>query len=164
MISSSESNAIQTAKRLKKILEAPPSTSGQTSTSPPDDIKRVAAAQTTKLKKVVTATKPLKKQKRFQEMDIDQPTQEATNGNDDREKSKNESEVSEKVEQTDTNETPSITWSRDEDRLLLEQIKNGLHSNVDGNASITFPGKTPADIRARIDFLIDFLTQLRNRT
>lgn len=58
-----------------------------------------------------------------------------------------------------------ISWSRDEDRLLLEEIKKGLDDNAENIVEIEhrFPNKTVDQLRERVNFLIDFLTKLRDR-
>lgn len=68
-------------------------------------------------------------------------------------------------QQKDNNPPPEIQWTREEDRLLLEQIKAGFDSNSASIAEFAhrFPNKTQENIRSRIDFLIDFLTKLRNK-
>lgn len=189
MAISPDSNVIQTAKKLKKILETPIPASTQGTFLPIDDpnvvkfvdTKKNVPIQTSKVKKITPITKPLKKQKRFHDIEIvNDPPQGTSNSNDDddsKDKRKKDSESSIKGEtkikcnDNDTSDDPTVitwsrseTWSRDEDRFLLEQIKNGLHANMHGVTEIAhrFPEKTLADVQARIDFLIDFLTQLRN--
>lgn len=61
---------------------------------------------------------------------------------------------------------PATVWTRDEDRLLLEQIKSGVNSNPDLLEKISdrFPDRRIADIEARIQFLLDFLNKLQNKS
>lgn len=62
-----------------------------------------------------------------------------------------------------TNTPLAIQWTREEDRLLLEQIKAGLDCFANKNFADRFANKTQDQIRDRILFLIDFLTKLRNK-
>lgn len=110
-----ESSAIQTAKKLKRILSS---------------------------QKCHMLSKPIKKQKRAHEYCVD--------------------ETESVINDQKTNAIPEIQWTREEDRLLLEQIKAGLDSNaVDIKTLIR--SKTHDQIRDRVNFLIDFLTKLRNK-
>lgn len=126
-----ESSAIQTAKKLKRILE----------TNSTDD--------KTKSQKSHMLSKPIKKQKRAHEYcsnSVDDETETVEINN---------------INGQTTTTMPEIQWTREEDRQLLEQIKDGLDSNaVDMNR---FPNKTLDQIRDRYIFLIDFLTKLRNK-
>lgn len=57
----------------------------------------------------------------------------------------------------------NIIWTREEDRLLLEHIKNGLEPSdiFIENIVHEFPHKTADRIKLRVEFLIDFLTKLK---
>lgn len=59
-----------------------------------------------------------------------------------------------------------VIWSREEDRILLEQIKNGLavNSGAMENLSEQLSDKSVDEIKERVNFLIDFLTKLKNKT
>lgn len=77
----------------------------------------------------------------------------------------------ENIESVDKNSVtkksePRVTWSREEDRILLEQIKNGVATNMETIDSLSeyFDQKSVDDIKRRIDFLIDFLTKLGSTT
>lgn len=157
-----ESNAIQTAKKLKRFLESNEPTAS--SSSQPDDMPVDEAAKrsnvgmsSTKMKtqKSHMLLKPIKKQKRAHEYQV---------SGDEEEKSdvKVHAECESQKEQEKYN-VPEIQWTRDEDRLLLEQIKAGFDSNRQYIAEFAhrFPNKTQEHIRNRIDFLIDFLTKYR---
>lgn len=155
--SAETSNAIQTARKLKKMLgSGSPPTDGDESTKvSADPIKRC------NLKKA-QATKPIKKQKRCHD--------ETTSG-DQNEPGPSSVEREPPTKPTQDNDpkpisaevTEKIAWSRDEDRLLLEEIKRGLDDDIDNIMEIAhqFPNKTVDHIRERVDFLIDFLTKLR---
>lgn len=58
-----------------------------------------------------------------------------------------------------------IVWTRDEDRLLLEEIKSHINSNTDivERISHRFPERSVEDVEGRIEFLVDFLNQLQNK-
>lgn len=57
----------------------------------------------------------------------------------------------------------NIIWTREEDRLLLEHIKNGLEPSdiFIENIVHELPHKTADRIKLRVEFLIDFLTKLK---
>lgn len=158
-----ESNAIQTAKKLKRILE----TNDQAYCLPnlSDDASKranvVATSNKIKSHKSHMHSKPIKKQKRAHEY---------CDSGDEEDKVEEFVEKDESKLQSDTDShkrnTPlEIQWTREEDRLLLEQIKAGIDSNVENITGFAdrFPNKTQDQIRDRIDFLIDFLTKLRNK-
>lgn len=186
-----DSPAIQTAKKLKRILES----------SPPDDDKidntpTAATSTTATLKRNLPTTSNLtNKVRRINRTSTStvehtpvttlkvKSTKITAEKIDDNQQSSFDRKVPISVaemgrcNEPDANtpkkrdtvdklaETP-ITWSRDEDRLLLEHIKDGLESNHELITQITheFPTKTAKNIEERIDFLIDFLTKLRNIT
>lgn len=72
-----------------------------------------------------------------------------------------ESKTQNDADDQKTNTPPEIQWTREEDRLLLEQMKAGLDPNVENitgfpAVSRTKPKIRQNQIRNRIDFLIDF--------
>lgn len=70
------------------------------------------------------------------------------------------SRCSETDSSAETHAATQKTWSREEDRVLLEHIKETNHELV-----TLFPTKTAKNIVERIDFLTEFLTNLeRNGT
>ncbi|XP_055309941.1 uncharacterized protein LOC129573467 [Sitodiplosis mosellana] len=150
-----ESNVIQTAKKLKRILE----TSDQMASNsclpnPTDDSSR--RVNTLQKKKSHMLSKPIKKQKRAHEY--------CDSGDDEGEtveefESKTRNDIN--IRKIDTLPEIQGQWTREEDRLLLEQIKAGL--SMTGLDMNRFPNKTQDQISHRIDFLIDFLTKLRNK-
>lgn len=183
----SDSPAIQTAKKLKRILESSSSldektenttttatTAAVTATTVPTTAKRNnpptpsltnkirrinrTAADASVAVKVKTSKIPCDNIDEQQTSDAKAPTPLIETGR------SNESELTKK--ETEQPTEVLITWSRDEDRLLLEHIKDGLESNHELITQITheFPTKTAKNIEERIDFLIDFLTKLRNIT
>lgn len=142
------SNAIQTAKRLKRILEInePVATSTQ------------SIGAKSKSQKSHMLSKPIKKQKRAHEY--------YDSGDDDEDNVEEFEKKDESKSRLDANDQSiEIQWTREEDRLLLEQIKAGINSFTSdfSNKTNDFPNKTPDQIRNRIDFLIDFLTKLRDK-
>lgn len=160
-----ESNAIQTAKKLKRIIETNESSSSPSNLSnQSDESKRsniVLQSNKNKSHKSHMLSKPIKKQKRAQEfyecVDKDENIQE-------KDKIEGTKEDREHGNQK-LNAQLEIQWTREEDRLLLEQIRAGIDfhmENISGFAD-RFPQKTQEQIRDRIDFLIDFLTKLRNK-
>lgn len=183
----SDSPAIQTAKKLKRILEsnsAPDEKSDNTTTVAATAAVTVTAISTTAKRNNPPTPSLTNKIRRINRTSADasvavkvktgkipcdnineQQTSDAkattpmieTRRDNESEVTKNESEQPPEV---------LITWSRDEDRLLLEHIKDGLESNHELITQITheFPTKTAKNIEERIDFLIDFLTKLRNIT
>ena len=167
-----DSNAIQTAKKLKRILESgdamPPSTS--------------QSSDKMKSQKTHMMSKPIKKQKRahdYHELTGDEDNENADgharkmsetivkNIDIDHQKEQQQQQQQQPHQKDDDNPQPEIQiqWTREEDRLLLEQIKAGFDSNSASIAEFAhrFPNKTQENIRHRIDFLIDFLTKLRNK-
>lgn len=153
-----DSNAIQTAKKLKRILES------SSLALEADDSKNLqeTTSKRLNLKKNQPSTRPIKKQKRFHDDSIDRINEcKGQSTSNERE----DMSIEHVPNEVHTESTEIITWSRDEDRLLLEQIKNGLDNNIDNITEIShqFPNKTTDHIRERIDFLIDFLTKLRDR-
>lgn len=161
-----DSNAVQTAKKLKRILETnetPPSTSTQTVEV--DDASKRATTLTTSTKSKSQNShmllKPIKKQKRIHE--YHDSGDEGENAEDN--VKKDDPKVNCETDAPKEISPPEIQWTREEDRMLLEQIKAGLDSNT---ADITefshqFPNKNQEQIRDRLGFLIDFLTKLRNK-
>lgn len=152
-----DSNAIQTAKKLKRILES------SSLASDADESKNLQETTSKRLNlKKQPSTRPIKKQKRFHDDSVDRINE----CKDQRTSNQREDMAIEHVpNEVHTESTEIITWSRDEDRLLLEQIKNGLDNNIENITDIShqFPNKTTDHIRERIGFLIDFLTKLRDR-
>lgn len=144
------SQAIQTAKKLKKMLETHDGSS--TPAAEADGLSKRGSRKSHML------SKPIKKQKRAHEYympcDEDESIDESVDQN--KETEADNDLPKEKIE---------IQWTREEDRLLLEQIKAGLDSNIESITGFAhqFPNKTPENIKERIDFLIDFLTKLRNK-
>lgn len=187
-----ESPAIQTAKKLKRILETSssgddksdstqtPATPAAPTTAPiavkrnlpttlssANKIRKINRASTSpadlaitpKVKSTKTTIEKIDDQSSPFDAKVPTALAEASRCNE------TESSALEKNDTEKEAATP-ITWSRDEDRLLLEHIKDGLESNHELIAQITheFPTKTADNIAERIDFLIDFLTKLRNIT
>lgn len=180
-----ESPAIQTVKKLKRILETC-STSDEKSDSTAMAVTSPTNANAVKrnLPTTPTVTNKIRKISRSSTSSVDSSgTLKMKSTKVTAEKMEvhqlpplteanlcNESDNSTIIKNKDPDEPaekpilrPPITWSRDEDRLLLEHIKDGLESN---HELITreFPTKTVDNIKERIDFLIDFLTKLRNIT
>lgn len=174
---SQDSNAIQTAKKLKRILESSESTASTSQTSDVDDAsKRATTASTTctrtKSQKTHMMSRPIKKQKRAHDYHGSGDEEEITEGHGKKSETNLQNEIDNGKEQHQQqhqnqkdNPQPEIQWTREEDRLLLEQIKAGFDSNSASIAEFAhrFPNKTQENIRDRIDFLIDFLTKLRNK-
>lgn len=181
----SDSPAIQTAKKLKRILESTMSTdnisindkeiksvsmnggSKRSNQIPANKIRKISKSATT----AQTKTKPLKRASDREKNDTNDGKYDVCaathkslimSSNPNRRITKASSEI----ERPMIVEKPIVTWSRDEDRLLLEQIKNGMDSNYEVITQIAqeFPNKTQENVRERINFLIDFLTKLRNKT
>lgn len=173
------SNAIQTARKLKKMFESGSTADGdEVSKGTSDNTKRCNVKRN-------QTTKPiLKKQKRGHDEMPCIDANEAGPSSNEREQTvegkaiamipvappaptaetattvKPSHEIDSKA---NTNKTPEkIPWSRDEDRVLLEVIKKGLEMSMEDISEIAnqFPNKTAEHIRARVDFLIDYLTNL----
>lgn len=162
------SNALQTARKLKKMLEStsPSAECDEPATKVPGD-----SAKRSNLKRA-QATKPLKKQKRIHDETIGNELNEP--GPSHHQPHAHEPEPTRAPRPTQETDAKvdaaaeaaeKISWSRDEDRLLLEEIKNGLDDNIENISAIAhrFPNKTADQLRDRVDFLIDFLTKLRDR-
>lgn len=167
---SQDSNAIQTAKKLKRFLETSDSSTSSSQSNDTDDLTKrsnaLASGLKTKSLKSHMLSKPIKKQKRthdFHESDDEDDITENQAKKMDA-KTPNECDNHKDQQQKDSSQ-PEIQWTREEDRLLLEQIKAGFDSNSESIAGFAhrFPNKTEDNIRDRIDFLIDFLTKLRNK-
>lgn len=156
-----DSNAIQTAKKLKRFLEACEPTPPSSQSAETDRTNATASNAKTKLQQSHMLSKPIKKQKRAHEYhdsgDEAEHAEESTKKDDTKVVTENET-------QKDI-ARPDIQWTREEDRLLLEQIKAGLDSNAEDITGFAqqFPNKTEEQIKDRLDFLIDFLTKLRNK-
>lgn len=60
----------------------------------------------------------------------------------------------------------TCVWTRAEDRLLLEQIQSGVNAETEVTQKICdrFPDRRKEDIVARIGFLLDFLNKLRHKS
>lgn len=182
---SQDSNAIQTAKKLKRMLETTESTPLTGQSSDVDEANKRAIATNpcnrTKTQKTHMMSRPIKKQKRAHDYhgsgDEDENAMDGhskkiemnivQNENDhqkEQQRQQPQQQQQEKEKEKD-NPQPEIQWTREEDRLLLEQIKAGFDSNSASIAEFAdrFPNKTQDNIRSRIDFLIDFLTKLRNK-
>lgn len=167
-----ESNAIQTAKKLKRFLEIDEPTAS--TSSQPDDVVAVDEAakrsnfemSSTKMKsqKSHMLLKPIKKQKRAHEYQVSADEEEKTEEIAKKGEVKVHSECDGQKELEKDN-APEIQWTKEEDRLLLEQIYAGLNSKRQYIAEFAhrFPNKSQEHIRNRIDFLIDFLTKLQNK-
>lgn len=173
---SQDSNAIQTAKKLKRILESNDLTASTSQTSDVDDASKRATASITctrtKSQKTHMMSRPIKKQKRAHDYHGSGDEEEITEGHGKKSETNLQNEIDNGKEQHQQqhqnqkdNPQPEIQWTREEDRLLLEQIKAGFDSNSASIAEFAhrFPNKTQENIRDRIDFLIDFLTKLRNK-
>lgn len=151
-----ESNSVQTAKKLKRFLE----TSEQVSQSNPisDASKRTNIVGAISKTKSQRSHMPLKKQKREHEYydsgDEKETVEEFVK------KDETKTQIRDGSQETITHPT-EIQWTREEDRLLLEQMK----MDMDKIAEIAdrFPNKTQSQIKTRKDFLIDFLIKLRNK-
>lgn len=166
-----ESNVIQTAKKLKRMLE-PNSSNIIVNGGQSSDTEDIQANK--KVKKAQSIVKPIKKQKRLTEQDgnVEQlqigsetlPPDKIADSENEGVKTTpqqitsidNRDEISPKCE-------TKITWTSDEDRVLLEQIKNGFDFSDESIMKMAqrFPNKTSEHIRERVDFLIDFIM---NRT
>lgn len=156
-----DSNAIQTAKKLKRILETNDQTASSGLSNPTDDTSKrtniLAISSKIKAQKSHMLSKPIKKQKRAHEY--------YDSGDEEEMVDEFVKKEEPKTQNDHDNQKPEIQWTREEDRLLLEQIKAGIDSNIkyiNGFAD-RFPNKNQEQIRNRIDFLIDFLTKLRNK-
>lgn len=159
-----ESNAIQTAKKLKRILDINDQTASCSQLVDVTKRSFMGSSGKSKSHKSHMNSKPIKKQKRVHECYdssdeyMDKECNERIVRQDDA-KSLNENDNQKSSPQLE------IYWTREEDRLLLEQIKAGLVSNTENITEFedSFPNKTRDQIRDRIDFLFDFLTKLRNK-
>lgn len=173
-----ESNAIQTAKKLKRMLEPHSSNLIAGQQSEPEDVQA-----NKKVKKTQTIVKPIKKQKRLTEQDgnveqsqIESETIQAhdtiADGEGEGGKTppppppQQQQQLTETLDDRDDISPKcetKITWKSDEDRVLLEQIKNGFDFSDESIMKMAqrFPNKTSEHIRERVDFLIDFIM---NRT
>lgn len=147
------SNAIQTARKLKKMLgSGSPTGDGDESTKVPSDpIKRC------NLKKAQTI-KPIKKQKRCRDDPSDEPNEPGPSSVEREQPTKSAQENDPKPIVAKVPE--KIAWNRDEDRLLLEEIKRGMDLENIMEIAHQFPNKTVDHIRERVDFLIDFMCKL----
>lgn len=168
---SQDSNAIQTAKKLKRILEtSDPMPSSSHSNEMEDSSKRpniLISSGKTKSQKSHMLSKPIKKQKRAHDYYDSGDEDENTESDTKKIEGKMKMECDNRKDQPPKdNPQPELQWTKNEDRLLLEQIKAGFDSNSESIAGFAhrFPNKTQDNIRDRIDFLIDFLTKLRNKT
>lgn len=135
----SDSNAIRTAKRLKRLIESDDQ-------EEPDRLNKKS-----KLPKQTKAVDVPKKSKSR----LSSNEEVLAIGND-----KNESSTT-----TETSPSPvaSDQWSRDEDKIVLEQIKMGF-SNED-NLVLTLhreklPNRTYSEIYDRFKFLMDVIANL----
>lgn len=166
-----ESNAIQIAKKLKRMLEPNSSNIIAGQPSEPEDIQAHKKA-----KRAQSIVKPIKKQKRLTEYDgnVEQIEMETetiqaddiiANGGSDgpRMLPQQKTEPIDHRDKISPKCETKITWTSDEDRVLLEQIKNGFDFSDESIMKMAqrFPNKTSEHIRKRVDFLIDFIM---NRT
>lgn len=166
-----DSIAIQTAKKLKRIIDSNKPTPSTSQTIEVDDTSKRPTIVTPSAKGKSSQishmqSKPIKKQKRVHEYhdsgDENENVDEVAKK--DEPKASSESEAP-KENSPQQQQQPDIQWAREEDRLLLEQIKAGLDSNAEDIAGFAhqFPNKTQEQIKHRIDFLIDFLTKFKNK-
>lgn len=172
------SNAIQTARKLKKMFESGSNADADEVTKATND-----NAKRCNVKRNQTTKPIIKKQKRGHDEMPSIDANEAGPSSYEQEQRVDDRAIameasgalpassaeptikpSHKNEsKADTNKTPEkIPWSRDEDRVLLEVIKKGMEMSMEDISEIAnqFPNKTAEHIRARVDFLIDFLTNL----
>lgn len=165
-----ESNAIQTAKKLKRMLEP---NSSNIIAGQPSEAEDIQAHK--KMKKVHSIVKPIKKQKRLTEQDgnieqvqigsetvqVDTIADGASEGA--KTSSPHQLESINDRDEVSPKCGTKITWTSDEDRVLLEQIKNGFDFSDESIMKMAhrFPNKTSEHIRERVNFLIDFIM---NRT
>lgn len=140
-----DSNAIQTARKLKRLLETDDPTPSTSQSLEMDNAssKRINTHM---------LSRPIKKRKRVHEYqdsgDEGENTEESVKREDP--KSTHENETQKEVLQPE--------WTREEDRHLLEQIKAGLDLNAE-DCVHQFPNKSQEQIKHRREFLIDFLTK-----
>lgn len=149
-----DSPAIQTAKRLKRFIE----------NGTEDEVTKptlTKANETTS--SIESGTSTAASAMDYSENDDKSSTE---TDSDDADDSMDNDDRSPNVDLTKEPDKPAIVWTREADRLLLEQIKSGVNSNTEVIERISnrFPDRTVADVEARIEFLLDFLNKLQNRS
>ncbi|KAG4065234.1 hypothetical protein HA402_012676 [Bradysia odoriphaga] len=140
-VSAEDSNAIRTAKRLKRLIE----------TDDGDEPERLV--KKTKLPK---CTKPAADTSKNRKSKLSSSDEVPANGK--TEPSTSTAETS----PSPTASTASTTWSRDEDKLVLEQIKMGFtnEENLVLTLHTKLPKRSYSEIFERFTFLMDIIANL----
>lgn len=160
---SAQSHAIQTAKKLKKLIETPSTSGSDDDTRKPGRMaakgKKKREASGARSQKVGGTVKAEKVEPVIEVVAadnernvVDEQVTVATNTIADE---PNECEVEE--------ESSSLVWSRDEDKLVLEQIKQGFSSENELIEVLVskLVGRTYEAIYDRFKFLMDVIAKLR---
>lgn len=165
---SSDSPAIQTAKKLKRYIDSNESMSlnsidDESELSVKRNLtRRISKTHRQKPKQIINISA---NEQIHEERSLPLPSTTST--------SKDETDESEGIHIDKEEDKPvevvvkSVSvWTRDEDRLLLEQIKSSVNSNIDIVEGIShkFPERRSEDIEGRIEFLLDFLNKLQNKS
>ncbi len=136
-----DSNAIRTAKRLKRLIESDDTEEAERSTKKP---------KLTKCSKVAADTNKNRKNRLSSNDEV--PTI-----------AKTESSSTTTETTTASPVNTSNTWSRDEDKLVLEQIKMGFTNEenlVQTLHTEKLPNRSYSEIFDRIKFLMDIIANL----
>lgn len=138
-VSAEDSNAIRTAKRLKRLIET-------------DDDEPERLVKKTKLPKCTKAAADTSKNRKSKLSSSDEVPAPANV----------KTEPSTSAAETSTASTASTTWSRDEDKLVLEQIKMGFtnEENLVQTLHTKLPNRSYSEIFERFTFLMDIIANL----
>ncbi|KAG5680926.1 hypothetical protein PVAND_010402 [Polypedilum vanderplanki] len=161
----------------KKILKSPSSSSSSDisttnfsspsptkalDTKPQNSVQIVKKVRTIIINNNTTDDdQPTKKQKITENLLCDQQIQPLSNSND-------EEEIIEEEKPNSSNNlvvtTDIVAWTRDEDKMILEEIKNGFSienkENLINSLAVKLKNRDRSEIQERYEFLLNFVTYL----
>lgn len=170
-VPSSDSPAIQTAKKLKRYIDSNESISFSSidDEANPSELnlrkslaRRIPKVHRQKSKQIIYNSTD---EQIHEEPSLSLPSTSSTWDRCKEDESDESHRINvDKVDDT-VNKTMSV-WTRDEDRLLLEQIKSSVNTNIDIVEGIShkFPERRIEDVEGRIEFLLDCLNKLQNKS
>ncbi|KAL1375105.1 hypothetical protein pipiens_017701, partial [Culex pipiens pipiens] len=146
-----DSKVISVSKKLKSMVEAP-STSSEPPPESPLPTKRKPPTTPTSSPSAVPAKKEKPLRKHPSDEQLEEPQQQQSE------------EQVEMREPEPPREEPS--WTRDEDKVILEEIKNGYSSVEEllGRIGARIEGRSGGQIRTRYEFLMEVLKKFQKAT